>query len=327
VRELRSYRVIHIHFHLHNHFNIIMTVYYKFKSSKDYDTITFSGSHISVGDLKRGILQKQKLGKATDIDLNITNAQTGEGLLSSLRHHYNHHCYQQRPLSLLLLLLSSRLSVLAASVLVGCGWCLYETRCVGRFGSIHVMLLRNHDDEEASCDEGCSGQRLDKHSSILYPRASIVVADNMRLLGDERLLGHTTQGTESLTTTVTPRPSSPSTLLFYLRSLSLSLRACLLQMLTVLLIALVIFAIINHSGCCRTHMMVIVVLQRVYRCCGLDSKEYECHRQARAGHSRWLHTISRANVDTSHFRRWELRSSSSGTSNAAPEKIDSYRSF
>jgi len=226
VRELRSYRVIHIHFHLHNHFNIIMTVYYKFKSSKDYDTITFSGSHISVGDLKRGILQKQKLGKATDIDLNITNAQTGEGLLSSLRHHhhYNHHCYQQRPLSLLLLLLSSRLSVLAASVLVGCGWCLYETRCVGRFGSIHVMLLRNHDDEEASCDEGCSGQRLDKHSSILYPRASIVVADNMRLLGDERLLGHTTQGTESLTTTVTPRPSSPSTLLFYLRSLSLYAR-------------------------------------------------------------------------------------------------------
>ena len=61
-----------------------MTVHYKFKSSKDYDTITFLGSHISVGDLKRSIIAKQKLGKATDIDLKITNAQTGEGMCRCL---------------------------------------------------------------------------------------------------------------------------------------------------------------------------------------------------------------------------------------------------
>jgi hypothetical protein len=61
------------------YFFAIMTVYYKFKSSKDYDTITFDGSCISVGDLKRGIFQKQKL-KPTDIDLHLTNAQTDEGV-------------------------------------------------------------------------------------------------------------------------------------------------------------------------------------------------------------------------------------------------------
>ncbi|KAI9105839.1 DWNN domain-containing protein [Phlyctochytrium arcticum] len=53
-------------------------VFYKFKSAKDYDTCTFDGTNISVFDLKREIMLGKKLGKGTDFDLGIFNAQTNE---------------------------------------------------------------------------------------------------------------------------------------------------------------------------------------------------------------------------------------------------------
>lgn len=56
-----------------------MSVHYKFKSALDFDTITFDGLHISVADLKKGIIQQKRLGKTVDFDLQITNAQTKEG--------------------------------------------------------------------------------------------------------------------------------------------------------------------------------------------------------------------------------------------------------
>jgi E3 ubiquitin-protein ligase RBBP6 len=56
-----------------------MSVHYKFKSALSYDTITFDGLHISVRDLKKAILQQKQIGKATDFDLQITNAQSNEG--------------------------------------------------------------------------------------------------------------------------------------------------------------------------------------------------------------------------------------------------------
>lgn len=55
-----------------------MSVHYKFKSSLDFDTVTFDGLHISVGELKKNILQQKKIGKGADFDLQITNAQTKE---------------------------------------------------------------------------------------------------------------------------------------------------------------------------------------------------------------------------------------------------------
>lgn len=55
-----------------------MSVHYKFKSSLDFDTISFDGLHISVDDLKKAIIHQRRLGK-TDFDLLITNAQTKEG--------------------------------------------------------------------------------------------------------------------------------------------------------------------------------------------------------------------------------------------------------
>ena len=54
-------------------------IHYKYKSCKDYDIITFDGLHISLADLKKAIIQRKKLIKSTDFDLEITNAQTQEG--------------------------------------------------------------------------------------------------------------------------------------------------------------------------------------------------------------------------------------------------------
>ena len=54
-------------------------IHYKFKSNLDYSTLTFDGLHITLGDLKKLIIQKQKLGKSPDFDLQVTNAQTKEG--------------------------------------------------------------------------------------------------------------------------------------------------------------------------------------------------------------------------------------------------------
>ena len=54
-------------------------IHYKFKSSKDYDSVTFDGLALPLGDLKLQIVQQKKLGKVTDFDLVVTNAQTNEG--------------------------------------------------------------------------------------------------------------------------------------------------------------------------------------------------------------------------------------------------------
>ena len=54
-------------------------VHFKFKSQIPYDTLTFDGLHISLADLKKGIIAKKKLGKTSDFALRIVNAQTDSG--------------------------------------------------------------------------------------------------------------------------------------------------------------------------------------------------------------------------------------------------------
>eukprot|EP01137_Pigoraptor_chileana_P033499 Opistho-2@24461 len=54
------------------------SVYYKFKSSKDYDSVTFDGPGITLRELKCAIVAQKKLSKAVDFDLEVTNAQTEE---------------------------------------------------------------------------------------------------------------------------------------------------------------------------------------------------------------------------------------------------------
>ncbi|XP_058788328.1 E3 ubiquitin ligase PQT3-like isoform X2 [Vicia villosa] len=58
-----------------------MAVYYKFKSAKDYDSIPMDGPFISVGTLKQNIFVSKHLGRGTDFDLLVTNAQTNEEYL------------------------------------------------------------------------------------------------------------------------------------------------------------------------------------------------------------------------------------------------------
>ncbi|XP_050376169.1 E3 ubiquitin ligase PARAQUAT TOLERANCE 3-like isoform X2 [Argentina anserina] len=58
-----------------------MAVYYKFKSARDYDSIAMDGPFISVGLLKEKIFESKHLGKGTDFDLVVTNAQTNEEYL------------------------------------------------------------------------------------------------------------------------------------------------------------------------------------------------------------------------------------------------------
>jgi hypothetical protein len=59
-----------------------VSVHFKFKSQTTFDSIQFDGAHISVGDLKRAIVAKKKLGYTSDFDLKFTNAQSGEGALN-----------------------------------------------------------------------------------------------------------------------------------------------------------------------------------------------------------------------------------------------------
>lgn len=67
-----------------------MAVYYKFKSAKDFDSIPIDGHFISVANLKERIFEVKHLGRGTDFDLMVSNAQTNEGsFLSSSNLHSN----------------------------------------------------------------------------------------------------------------------------------------------------------------------------------------------------------------------------------------------
>ncbi len=55
------------------------SIHYKFRSSLDYDTLTFDGPSISLKDLIDAILLQKKIGKNSDFTLEVTNAQTKEG--------------------------------------------------------------------------------------------------------------------------------------------------------------------------------------------------------------------------------------------------------
>lgn len=56
-----------------------MSIFYKFASSKEYDTVHIDSNEIPLGKLKQLIIQQKKLNKAVDFDLIVQNAQTGEG--------------------------------------------------------------------------------------------------------------------------------------------------------------------------------------------------------------------------------------------------------
>jgi len=47
--------------------------------NKNYDKITFDAVSLSLGQLKKLIIEKSKFTKQLDFDLEITNADTNEG--------------------------------------------------------------------------------------------------------------------------------------------------------------------------------------------------------------------------------------------------------
>jgi len=53
-------------------------VFYKFSSQKEFSTISFDGTGISVFDLKRQIIEAEKLGKGADFDFAVYNSETQE---------------------------------------------------------------------------------------------------------------------------------------------------------------------------------------------------------------------------------------------------------
>ncbi|KAI3997916.1 hypothetical protein MKX01_038807 [Papaver californicum] len=55
-----------------------MAVYYKFKSAKDFNSIPIDGHFILVANLKEKIFESKHLGRGTDFDLMVANAQTNE---------------------------------------------------------------------------------------------------------------------------------------------------------------------------------------------------------------------------------------------------------
>ncbi|CAA7049334.1 unnamed protein product [Microthlaspi erraticum] len=58
-----------------------MAIYYKFKSARDYDTISMDGPFITVGLLKDKIYETKHLGSGKDLDIVISNAQTNQEYL------------------------------------------------------------------------------------------------------------------------------------------------------------------------------------------------------------------------------------------------------
>lgn len=56
------------------------SVYFKFKSSREPQRVTFDGTGISVFELKREIISISRLGDGTDFDLRIFTEDGIEGL-------------------------------------------------------------------------------------------------------------------------------------------------------------------------------------------------------------------------------------------------------
>jgi hypothetical protein len=55
------------------------TIFYKFKIAKDYNSVKFDGTGLSVFDIKKEIMTAKKLGKGMDFDLVLINPNTDEG--------------------------------------------------------------------------------------------------------------------------------------------------------------------------------------------------------------------------------------------------------
>ena len=61
------------------------TIHFKFRSVRAFSSVTFMGQTLELKELKKKIVEAQKLNKETDFDFKITDAQTNAGQCRSLR--------------------------------------------------------------------------------------------------------------------------------------------------------------------------------------------------------------------------------------------------
>lgn len=54
-------------------------IHFKFKSSLDYEKLTFDGLHISLSDLKEAIMKQKKIGSVNQYTLSVKDAQSKKG--------------------------------------------------------------------------------------------------------------------------------------------------------------------------------------------------------------------------------------------------------
>ncbi len=62
------------------------SVFFKFKSQREPTRVAFDGTGISVFELKRSIIELNRLGDGTDFDLAIYNEDNNEGKLTLHSH-------------------------------------------------------------------------------------------------------------------------------------------------------------------------------------------------------------------------------------------------
>ena len=58
------------------------SVHFKFKSQKEPSRVTFDGTGISVFELKREIINQNRLGDGSDFELAVYNEESNKGVLS-----------------------------------------------------------------------------------------------------------------------------------------------------------------------------------------------------------------------------------------------------
>ena len=103
---------------------VMSCVRFRFKSSMEYDKVTFEGLQISVAELREKIMTQKKLGLSSDFTLEIIDPLNGKGLsLPPLFSLSLSHTHTHISLSYLSLLSSSLLSAFDLPIL-----CLQFTR-------------------------------------------------------------------------------------------------------------------------------------------------------------------------------------------------------
>lgn len=58
------------------------SVHFKFKSQKEPSRVTFDGTGISVFELKREIINQNRLGDGSDFELAVYNEESNKGVIS-----------------------------------------------------------------------------------------------------------------------------------------------------------------------------------------------------------------------------------------------------